>query len=81
MKKAIALKYPEDAPAPFILAKEKNFLAEQMIKIAESKHIPVIKDSMTANILSLYEINSFIPEETYQVIAKIFAFIRSNAYE
>lgn len=81
MKSAIALKYPEDAPAPFIIAKEKNILAERMIKIAEENHIPVIKDTITTNILSLYEVNSFIPEETYNVIAKIFAFIRSNDYE
>ena len=72
---AVALSYPKDFPAPFIVAKGKGHVAEKMLELAEQNKIPVIKEELTANVLSLYDIGSYIPEETYEVIAGIFAFL------
>ena len=74
-QKAIALKYPEWADAPFITVNEKGLLAEKVISIAKENNIPVIESPETADILSLSEAGSMIPEETYAVLAEIFAFI------
>lgn len=71
---AVALRYPEWASAPYISAKAKGGAAERLVKIAEENGVPVVEDALTANILSLQNVGSFIPEETYSAIATIFAF-------
>lgn len=73
---AVALKYPENKEAPVIQAKAKGLLAERMIQIAEENKIPLVKDSLTENILSLQEIGDCIPQETWQAVAAIFAAIK-----
>ncbi len=82
MKKvATALSYPEGSKAPLITAQGKGELAEKMLEIAKTHGIPVLSEPETSKILSLYEIGDFIPEETYEIIAKILAFIRRVEYE
>lgn len=71
--KAVALKYPKNANLPFISAKAKGELAKKLIEIAEKQKIPVVKDITAANILSVQEIGSAIPENTWEIVAKIFA--------
>jgi FlhB-like protein len=72
---AVALRYPEDAEAPFITASGKGRLAQKLIDIARKNDIPVVKNDFLVDVLSLEEIGSSIPEETWQVVAKIFAFV------
>ena len=72
---AVALKYPEDAYAPFIVASEKGFLAQKLLEIAEQNDIPVIRNDVLTDVLSVQEIGTFIPEQTLEAMAKIFAFI------
>lgn len=72
---AIALKYPKNADAPVIAAKGKGFVAEQILKIAEKNQIPVVKDEILANVLSVEEIGECIPENTWLAVAQIFAMI------
>ena len=74
-KKAVALKYPENAYAPFVVASEKGFLAERLLKIAEENKILIVRDDILSDVLSLQEVGSFIPENTWEAMAKIFAFI------
>ncbi len=71
--KAVAIKYPENAELPFVSAKAKGELAKKLIEIAEKQKIPVVKNITAANILSVQEIGSAIPENTWEIIAKIFA--------
>ncbi len=75
LKKAVALKYPEGASAPFIAASAKGFLAEKMLEVAAEKKIPVTEDAALADFLSVQEIGQAIPEETWEAVAKIFAFV------
>lgn len=75
VKKAVALKYPEGAVAPFIVASAKGFLAEKMLDVAAEKKIPVTEDAALADFLSVQEIGQAIPEETWEAVAKIFAFV------
>jgi len=55
------------------LQKQKVNLPKKLIEIAEKQKIPVVKDITAANILSVQEIGSAIPENTWEIVAKIFA--------
>jgi len=72
---AVALKYPLDAEAPLIAAKERGRLAKRMIEIAEENKIPVIEDDVLENVLSIQDVGQCIPEETWEAVASIFAYI------
>lgn len=77
-KKAIALSYPEGAPAPFISAKGEAALAEKIVSIAKENDVPVFENGILSDILSANEIGSFVPEETWEALAIIFAFVLQN---
>lgn len=75
IKKAVCLKYPENAEAPFIAAKGRGVAAERIEEIARQNHIPVVEDLNLANVLYMEDAGKLIPEELYEALAKIFAFI------
>lgn len=75
MKTAVALKYSADDTAPVIAAKAKGFLARRMIEIAEAEKIPCVEDAALANFLTVQEVGDAVPEETWEAVAKIFAFV------
>ena len=73
--KAVALKYPKSADAPFLCAKGKGEVAKKIIEIAHKNKIPVVEDKVLSQVLTLEEIGSAVPEQTWEVLAKIFACI------
>ena len=75
-KKAAALCYPEGYPAPFIVCKGSGLLAERMTELAQRFNIPLVFEPEAAQILSLQEAGTYIPPETYEVFAAIFAFLK-----
>lgn len=75
---AVSLKYPENADAPFISAKESGILAKKMVEIAQENNIPIVEDDIAANVLSMRQIGECIPESTWEAIAEIFAFIKTT---
>lgn len=77
-QKAVCLKYPENAVAPFIAAKGQGFVAEKMLEIARQNKIPVVENENLANVLSVENIGQLIPESLYEAVANIFAFISST---
>ena len=76
--KAVALNYPCGSDAPFIAAKAKGVLAQKLVQIAEEQKIPVVEDKIATDILTVEEIGACIPEETWKIIAQIFAFVMDN---
>ena len=72
---AVALRYPEWAEAPYISAKAKGSVAQRLVEIAKQNDVPVVEDAQMANVLSIQNVGSLIPESTYSAIATIFAFI------
>ena len=72
---AVALRYPEWADAPYISAKAKGSVAKRLVEIADENGVPVVENAEMANVLSLQNVGSLIPESTYSAIATIFAFI------
>lgn len=74
-KKAAALKYPAGSAAPLLVASGKGFLAEKILEIAEEEKIPIVQDANLSEVLSVQEIGSAVPTETWEALAKVFAFV------
>lgn len=73
---AIALQYEMDEHvAPKIVGKGKGEVAKKIIEKAQENEIPIYQDEKLANQLSSMDIDSFIPEELYEAVAQILAFI------
>ena len=71
-KKAIALSYDDkQEAAPQLSAKGDDFLAEEIVKIANRYNIPVKENAGLAQALSELEIDEEIPENLYQAVAII----------
>ncbi|MBN3555204.1 EscU/YscU/HrcU family type III secretion system export apparatus switch protein [Fictibacillus nanhaiensis] len=75
-KEAVALKYnPLESTSPVVIAKGKGETAERILKSAENHNIPIQEDPSLVHLLSKLEIEESIPEELYEVVAELFAFI------
>ena len=77
-KTATAVLYKDKNKTPIITAQGKGEVAEKILQIAKEHNVQVIKDIDTASVLSLVEIGDCIPIETYEIIAKLLAFIKKS---
>jgi flagellar biosynthesis protein len=75
-KKAVALSYqPNDIDAPKVIAKGKGKVAENIIENAQHHQVPIQEDPSLVSLLSELSLNQSIPEDLYQAVAEVFAFI------
>jgi len=75
-KIAVALEYEHGVdPAPKIIATGKGELAQRILDLAKFHGIEVRKDQELAEILSVLDVDSLIPLETYANVAEILSFI------
>lgn len=75
-KKAAALKYDKlSEAAPRLTALGKGLTAENIIDIAKEHDVPIVEDPSLVELLSTLNINDVIPEELYEAVAEVFAFI------
>ena len=73
---AVALRYDAEKLAPEVIAKGKDLIAAQIRRIAEDNDVPVISDPPLARSLhASVEIGQQIPEELYQGVAQLLAFV------
>lgn len=74
---AIAIKYDEDkASAPYIVAKGVDYQAFKIKEIAKANDVITVEDKQLARALySALEINDLIPEEFFQAVAEILAYV------
>ncbi len=79
-RKAVALRYdPDKDPAPVVVGKGLNLLAERIIALAEENDIPIHEDSDLVEVLSRLELMVEIPPSTYVLVAEVLSFIyRAN---
>lgn len=74
---AVALKYnPQSRATPYVVAKGKRLIAEEIKKIAEENGVMIIENPPLAR--SLYKqtkLGQEIPEEHYKVVAELLAFV------
>ncbi|PKR78606.1 hypothetical protein CEY16_02290 [Halalkalibacillus sediminis] len=75
-KQAIALKYDEGSDeAPQIVAKGQGLVAEKILDSASDHEVPVHEDATLIQLMDELNINDRIPEDLYQAVAEVFAFI------
>lgn len=75
-KEAVALTYqPEKSDAPKVIAKGKGKIAENILETAAENGIPIQEDPSLVELLGKLDINESIPEELYQAVAEVFAFV------
>ena len=72
---AVALRYnAEEAPAPVVLAKGANIVAEKIKEIARENHVPIRENVPLARALfKATEVGDMIPEELYKAVAAVLA--------
>jgi flagellar biosynthesis protein len=76
IKKAVALKYDRGKEAaPKVTAKGRGAVADKILALARENRIPIEQDSTLMEALYRLDINEEIPEELYQVVAELLAFI------
>lgn len=78
-KKAVALKYPEGAAAPFITVSAKGELAQKVLDAAEENDITIVRNDDLTDFLSVQEVGTCVPETVWPVLAKIFAFVMQQS--
>lgn len=76
---AIALKYDKEKySAPYLLAKGKDLVAQNIKKVAIENNVPIVENKPLAQMLyKNVEINEVIPEELYQAVAEVLAYVYS----
>ncbi len=74
-KNAVALKYETGDSAPKIVAKGTSRLAELIIKIARENNIVIEENKLLSEVLMQFDAGDYVPEETYEVVAQILAFV------
>lgn len=74
---AIALKYNnEKYEAPYVLAKGQDILAQKIKEVAKDSSVPTIENKLLARSLySACEIGDVIPDELYQAVAEVLAYV------
>jgi flagellar biosynthesis protein FlhB len=73
---AVALRYDGEKLAPEVVAKGKDLIAFQIRKIAKEHGVPVISDPPLARGLhKAVEVGQQIPEEFFQAVAQLLAFV------
>src|SRR5215216_465369 len=73
---SVALRYEGDKLAPEVVAKGKDLIAFQIRKIAKEHAVPVVADPPLARGLhKTVEIGQQIPEEFFQAVAQLLAFV------
>jgi flagellar biosynthetic protein FlhB len=77
---AVALKYDAQKAAPEVVAKGSDLLAKKIREIAADAGVPVVADPPLARSLhATVEVGHIIPEELYQAVAQLLAFVYRTA--
>jgi len=75
-KEAIALTYKlGQFDSPSVVAKGKGKVAENILARAGEHNVPIYEDPNLVQLLGQLDLNESIPEELYQAVAEVFAFI------
>ena len=75
-EKAVALRYEKDRDsAPQVVAKGRGSIARKIIEEARTHGLPMREDPLLVEALIRLDLYQEVPEELYQVIAEIYAFL------
>ncbi|TRZ38739.1 hypothetical protein CEQ21_25575 [Niallia circulans] len=75
-RQAVALSYKQQQhAAPVVAAKGKGLIADNIIKKAQESGVPIQEDPSLVELLGKLNIQEQVPEDLYQAVAEVFAFI------
>ncbi len=75
---AIALTYEDVDPAPRVVAKGKNLIAQRIKEIAREHDVPVVEKPVLARLLyKECDIGHLIPATLYEAVAEVLAYVMS----
>lgn len=74
-QKAVALKYPQGAQAPFVIANGKGLLAKRILEEARVNEIKIEENTSLVEFLSEVKVGSLVPQESWEILAQIFSVI------
>jgi len=75
-KKAAAIAYTKDLPAPVLMAKGQGIQAERIVAIAQDLGIEVVQDDILVELIDKSaSTGDFIPPWCWTAVAKILAFV------
>lgn len=78
---AVALRYaPDENPAPIIVAKGEDYLAQKIKEKAREHGIEIVENKPLARSLNLYDIGEQIPPELFEPVAQILATLDKFRY-
>lgn len=79
--RAVAVGYDPAFPAPRILFKARGHQVERLLALARERGLAVVREpELTQNLFLLPE-NSFIPEDYFEIMAKILSAVYTMAQE
>lgn len=75
-KQAAALSYDQSIDtSPRVTALGKGLVAEEIVAKAKENNVPVLEDASLVELLSNLNIDEAIPDELYEAVAEVFAFV------
>ncbi len=75
-RRAVVLRYKADLDAaPRVVGKGAGLLADRILEVARENNIPIHDDPDLVAVLSQLDLNTEIPEELYQAVAEVLAFV------
>jgi type III secretion system FlhB-like substrate exporter len=75
--RAVALRYWAGLPAPFLAAKAEGRAADRLVAIAREAGVPIVEDGDLAQAVFPLELGSYVPEDCFEIVARVFAFVKS----
>lgn len=80
--KAVALSYESSKnAAPKVVATGKGEVAASIIEKAKEHDVPIQEDPSLVELLSQLEMNEVIPEQLYNAVAEVLAFVYRADHE
>lgn len=61
--------------APTVVAKGEGFIARKIVELAREADVPIVEDAVLVSALLSLELGEEIPEELYQTVARVLAWI------
>lgn len=73
---AVALKYEPGMPAPIVLAKGQDLVAQKIKEIARDNRVPIVENKPLARaIYAAVEPGDSIPQELFKAVAEVLAYV------
>ena len=74
---AVAIKYDSEiAPAPLVLAKGADYMAQKIKDLARGNDVYIVENKLLARMLyTNVDVGAMIPPELYQAVAEVLAFV------